>query len=227
MTNTHAVSMRHIVEEAMAAAIGVRLPVHEAGGIMVIDIGGGTTDIAVIALNGIVQSRNIRIAGDKFNSDIMTFIRDEFKIVIGERTAEELKWKACSVREDEAPIEATVRGRDLVSGLPREVTITDADIRDAISHSVDTLISSIREVIEATPPEVIADVMQTGAYLTGGGSLIRGLPELLEHVLKIPIHVADDPLTSVVRGAGIILENLEQFQEVLLDQDEAFVPTTT
>jgi rod shape-determining protein MreB len=213
-----------IVEEPMAAAIGSRLPVFEPSGTMVIDIGGGTTDIAIISLAGMVHSRNVRIAGDKLNNDIVSYVRDEFKILIGEKTAEELKIAICSVREDEPVVEATVRGRDLVTGLPREVIITDADIREAISHSVDSLIESIKEVLESTPPEVVSDVMQRGAYLTGGGALIRGLPELLSLMLKLPVHVPDDPLTSVVRGTGAIIERIDEYRDVLLDNDDAISP---
>lgn len=212
----------HIVEEPMAAAIGMRLPVHEAGGVMVIDIGGGTTDIAALALNGIVVSRNVRIAGDRFNSDIIAYVRDEFKIVIGEKTAEEAKHAIASVREDEAPKEALVRGRDLITGLPREVLITDADLREALSRSIDSLIQAIKDVLEEMPPEVLADVLQRGIFITGGGMLIRGFPELLSLMLKVPVHASEDPLTSVVRGTGIILEHFDAFKEVLMDQDELF-----
>lgn len=214
----------YIIEEAMAAAIGARLPVFDPVGTMIIDIGGGTTDIAVITLAGMVQARNIRIAGDKLNNDIVAYVRDEFKILIGEKTAEELKMAICSVREDEPPVEATVRGRDLVTGLPREVILTDADLREAISHSIDGLIEAIKEVLESTPPEVLSDVMQRGAYVTGGGALIRGLPELLALMLKLPVHTADEPLTSVVRGTGVVLERLDAYGEVLIENDDAITP---
>jgi rod shape-determining protein MreB len=215
----------HIVEEPMAGAIGIKLPVHEPVGSMVIDIGGGTCDVAVISLGGIVRSKNVRIAGDKLNQDIMAYIRGEFKILIGEKTAENLKIVAASILETAEPIEATVRGRDLVTGLPREVVITDADIREAISGSIDNLIDAIKEVLETTPPEVLSDVMQRGIYLVGGGALIKGLPELLTSVLGIPVYVSDDPLTAVVRGCGIILENLDAYQEALIENEDEFAPT--
>lgn len=215
----------HIVEEPMAAAIGVRLPTQDPVGSMVIDIGGGTCDVAVISLGGIVRSKNVRIAGDKLNQDIMGYIRGEFKILIGEKTAENLKIAVASVLENGEPIEATVRGRDLVTGLPREVVITDADIREAISGSIDNLIDAIKEVIETTPPEVLSDVMQNGIYLAGGGALIRGLPEVLTSVLGIPVYVSDDPLTAVVRGCGIVLENLDDYREVLIENEDEFAPT--
>ncbi|HEY4502796.1 MAG TPA: rod shape-determining protein [Candidatus Paceibacterota bacterium] len=210
----------YIIEEPMAAAIGIRLPIHEAGGNMLIDIGGGTCDIVVLSLGGIVQSKNIRVAGDKLNSDITAYIRTEFKILIGERAAEDLKIAIGVVFEGENPLETTVRGRDLVTGLPREVSITDADIREAISHSIDQLIEATREVLETTPPEVLADVMQNGVYLTGGGALIKGLPEILGDVLKLPIHVADNPLLAVVRGTGIVLEDIDSYRDILISADE-------
>lgn len=210
----------HIVEEPMAAAVGIRLPVHEPVGTMLIDIGGGTSDIAVISLGGIVQSKNLRIAGDQFNSDIVAYIRNEFKILIGEKTAEDLKIAAGVVLEGDQPIEQTIRGRDLVSGLPREAVITDADIREAISASMDTFVESIKEVLETTPPEIVSDVMRRGIYLVGGGALIKGLPELLSEWLGIPIHVSEDPLTAVVRGTGVILENLDTYEDVLIVNEE-------
>ncbi|MEX1026644.1 MAG: rod shape-determining protein [Candidatus Paceibacterota bacterium] len=215
----------HIVEEPMAAAIGVRLPVRDPVGSMIIDIGGGTSDIAVISLNGVVQAKNLRIAGDRLNNDIMSYIRSEFKILIGEKTAELIKLKISSVIGSDEPIEAPVKGRDLVTGLPREVVITDADVREAISHSIDTLVESVREVLEATPPEVLSDVMQRGIYLVGGGALIKGLDALLTEYIKVPVHVADDPLTAVARGTGVILENMEAFAEVLIINEDELPPT--
>lgn len=214
----------HIIEEPMAGAIGIRLPVQEPHGNMIIDIGGGNTDVAVISLGGIVRSKNVRIAGDQLNNDIISYIRGEFKILVGEKTAEELKIAACSVFEHNDPIEATVRGRDLITGLPREVVITDSDLREAIASSIDNLIDAVREVIETTPPEVVSDVMQRGIFLTGGGALIRGMPELLTEILKIPVHVAEDPLTSVVRGTGIVLEDLERYHDVLIESDDEISP---
>ena len=185
----------HIVEEPMAAAIGMRLPIKDPVGSMIIDIGGGTSDIAVISLGGIVRSKNLKVAGDKLNEDIMAYIRSEFKILIGEKTAENIKMAIASVIPAVPALEASIRGRDLVTGLPREVIITDADIREAIAGSIDTLLEAVKEVLETTPPEILADVMHRGVYLSGGGALIKGLRELLHEYLKIPIHVADDPLS--------------------------------
>ncbi len=214
-----------IVEEPMAAAIGIGLPVHAASGSMVIDIGGGTTDIGIVSLGGLVSARNIRIAGDRLNADIIAYVRNEFKILIGEKSAEELKVAIASVAPGKTPLEATVRGRDLITGLPREVLVTEVDVRNAIGHSIEELVESVKEVLETTPPEVISDVMQRGVMLAGGGALIRGLPELLEAALGMMVTVAPDPLTAVVRGTGIILDNLEQYREALLTSDDELVPT--
>jgi rod shape-determining protein MreB len=213
-----------IVEQAMAAAIGIRLPVNDPVGNMIIDIGGGTSDIAVISMGGIVRSKSLKIAGDRFNEDIISYIRSELKILIGEKTAENIKIAVGSVALNDAPMEAIIKGRDLITGLPREVTITDADIREAISSSIDNLIESAREIIETTPPEIISDIMNRGAYLVGGGALIRGLDRILSEHLKIPVHVADDPMTAVARGAGVILENLGKYEEALIKSEDALPP---
>ncbi len=212
----------YIVEEPMAAAIGIRLPVNDPVGNMIVDIGGGTSDVAVISLGGIVRSKNLKIAGDRLNTDIIAYIRSEFKILVGERTAEDIKIQVGNMVPGSEAFEAPVRGRDLVTGLPREVMITDADIREAIGHSIGSLVEATKEVIESTPPEIIADVMKRGIYLVGGGALIRGLDQLLEAELQIPVHVAQDPLTAVARGTGIILENLEEFKEAVMKHEDEF-----
>lgn len=211
-----------LVEEPMAAAIGAKLPVNLPIGNMIIDIGGGTTDIAIISLNGIVVSKNLRIAGDKLDDDVVNYIRDHFKILIGDKTAEDIKILLGSIMRLENARETIVRGRDVVTGLPREVVITDADIREAISHSVDSIVEAVRDVLEETPPEILADVMQRGIYLTGGGALIPGVAELLSDVLQVGVIVVPDPLTSVVRGTGIILENFDKYAEVLVDHESEF-----
>ncbi|HEY4505189.1 MAG TPA: rod shape-determining protein [Candidatus Paceibacterota bacterium] len=211
----------YIVEEPMAGAIGIRLPIHEPIGNMVIDIGGGTSDIAVISLGGVVRSKNVRIAGDKLNNDIISYVRSEFKILIGEKTAENIKISIGAILPSDVPLEASIKGRDLISGLPREVVITDSDIREAISQSIDTLIESVKEVLETTPPEILSDVMHRGVYLFGGGALIKGLAEIIHEYTKIPVHIADDPLTAVCRGTGIILDDIELYKDVLIaNQDE-------
>lgn len=209
----------YIVEEPMAGAIGIRLPIHDPVGSMIIDIGGGTTDIAIISLGGIVRSKNLKIAGDKLNNDIISYIRNEFKILIGEKTAEYIKIAVGAVIPGE-PLETTVRGRDLITGLPREVVITDSDIREAMAQSIDILVDSAKQVLETTPPEILADVMHRGVYLVGGGALIKGLDRLISETAKIPVYIAEDPLTAIARGTGIILEDLEKYKDVLIQNED-------
>ncbi|MEK7505436.1 MAG: rod shape-determining protein, partial [Patescibacteria group bacterium] len=210
----------YIIEEPMAAAIGVRLPVKSPVGSMIVDIGGGTTDIAVIALEGIVRAKNLRVAGDRMNSDISAYIRNEFKILIGEKTAEELKIAIGGVLPEREPLEAAIRGRDLITGLPREVIITDTDVREAIAPAVSEILDSTREVIEMTPPEILSDIVSRGVYLVGGGALLRHLPEFMSEALNLPVHLAEDPLTAVARGTGIILERLPEFENVLIRNED-------
>ena len=206
----------YIIEEPMAAAIGVGLPVHEPTGSMVIDIGGGTTDIGVVSLNGLVNTRNVRIAGDKLNEAIKDFIRSEFKILIGDKTAEDIKMKVSSVSKADLNLSIVVRGRDLVSGLPRELIVTDVDIKDAIMPLVERIIDASKEVLETTPPEIVSDVYKRGIYLCGGGALIRGLDEKMSESLGVKVKVADDPLHAVAKGAGKVLEDLDSFKDVLI-----------
>lgn len=210
----------YIVEEPMAAAIGVQMPIHEPVGSMIIDIGGGTTDVAVIALGGIVRAKSLKIAGDRMTQDIVSYMRDEFKMLIGEKTGEHIKTSIGSALPDEQGEELSVKGRDLVTGLPREAIITDVDIREAMYGSVSQLVDAIREVLETTPPEVLADIMQKGMTVAGGGALIRNLPQLLEMQLKVPVTVADDPLTAVARGTGVILEHLDTYQDILVQNTD-------
>jgi rod shape-determining protein MreB len=213
----------HIVEEPMAGAVGIALPVKEAVGSVVIDIGGGTTDVAVISLSGIVRSKNIKIAGDKLNTDIINYMKDEFKLLIGEKTAENIKIAIGGVSEGDY-MEAEVRGRDLVTGLPREVIVTDADIREAIMPSMLQLVDGVREVLETTPPELLSDIIHRGVVLIGGGAMIRGLDDLIHKVLKIPIYVAEDPLTAVARGTGVILEEFDTYKDVLVSTNNVLPP---
>lgn len=213
-----------LVEEPMAAAIGAKLSVHQAVGSMIIDIGGGTANIAVISYGGIVASKNLRVAGDHLNTAVIAYIRDQFKVLVGERTAEEAKVKLASVHDDEESREIVVRGRDVVTGLPREVVITDTDVRTAIAPSIDNIVEAVRTVLEATPPEVLADIMQRGIYLSGGGALIPGFAALLEEIIRVPIIVVPDPLRAVIRGEGVILENLEVYEKLLIDQNDEPTP---
>lgn len=208
-----------LIEEPMAAAIGAKLPVDKAIGSMIIDVGGGTANIAVISLGGIVTSKNLRLAGDHLNAAIVSYIRDQFKVLVGDSTAEDAKIKLASVIHQGESKDLVVRGRDVVTGLPREVVITDTDIREAISQSVDSIVEAVRSVLERTPPEVLADIMQRGIHLSGGGAMIPGFASLLEEVVQVPVVIVPDPLRAVVRGTGIVLENLDLYEEVLINNE--------
>ena len=207
----------YLIDEPMAAAIGARLPVQDAAGNMVVDIGGGTTDIAVISLGGVVASRNLRIAGDEMNEDIIRYCRDEFNLLIGEKTAEDVKIAIGSAYPQKERLQMPVRGRDLVSGLPKEVMIDDEQVREALSRSIRIIVNNIKTTIEETPPELLSDIMQRGIILAGGGSLIRGLDRLVADQTEMPVRMMEDPLTAVVRGTGIVLEDLETLREVLVE----------
>jgi len=213
-----------LIEEPMAAAIGAKLPVGKPAGNMIIDIGGGTTDIAVISLNGIVVAKNLRVAGDHMNSAISSYVRDQFKVYVGERTAEDAKIALASVRSEGGVSEMVIRGRDVMTGLPREVIITASDVRDAVSSKVETIVEATRGVLEETPPEVMSDIMQRGIHLCGGGALIPGLAAFLEDSIQVPIIVVPDPLRAVIRGAGIVIENLEQYEEVFISKEGELAP---
>jgi len=207
----------YLIEEPMAAAIGARLPVQDAAGNMIVDIGGGTTDIAIISLGGIVVSRNLRIAGDEMNEDIVRYCRDEFNLLIGEKTAEDVKIAVGNACHQEKKMKISVRGRDLVSGLPKEVFLDNEQVREALSRSIRIIINNIKTAIEETPPELVSDIMQKGIILAGGGSLIRGLDKLVASQTEMPVRMMEDPLTAVVRGTGIVLEDIESLREVLVD----------
>lgn len=213
----------HIIEEPIAAAVGVGLPINEAEGVMIVDIGGGTTDIAVLSLGGTVKSKSIKLAGDKLDSDIISFVKDEYKMSIGEKTAEKIKMAVGSAMPIGDTTEVVVKGRDLVTGLPKEITLSDNDIRGAMYQTIASILDSVREVIENTPPEILTDVMKNGMTLTGGGAMIKGLDTLLEMQLKLPVRIATDPLTSVVRGCGIILDNIENYKSLIIDTENAAI----
>jgi len=206
----------YLIEEPLAAAIGSRLPVQESTGSMIVDIGGGTTEVAVISLGGIVTSRSLRIAGDEMNEDIVDFARDNFNLSLGLRTAEDLKINIGSAVELEEILTCPMRGRDLVSGLPKEIIISDEVIRKAISKSVRSIVNSVKATIEEAPPELVADILERGIILSGGGALLRGLDRLIAEQTQTRVHIADDPLTSVVRGTGVVIEDLENLRSVLL-----------
>ncbi len=205
-----------LIEEPMAAALGARLPVREATGHLIVDIGGGTTEIAVISLGGVVMAKSLRVAGDELTEAITQFVRDNYNLLIGERTAEEVKVKIASAVPLDKPLEIRVKGRDLMSGLPREVIMNDTQARETITKILKLIIENIKATIEATPPELVADIYERGLLLTGGGSLLKGIDKLLAQELSIPIQIVDDPLTAVVRGTGVILEDIEGTRDLLL-----------
>ena len=214
----------YLVEQAMAAAIGARMPVQEAAGNMIVDVGGGTCDVAVISLGGIVSCQTLKIAGDKLNQDIINYAHDELHLVLGEKTAEDIKIAIGSAYELEEILEAPIRGRDLASGLPKEIIVNSEQISDALYASNQIIIEAIKDTIEQTPPELVADIMNRGIVLVGGGSLLRGLDKLINKETKMPVKIIDDPLTAVARGAGIILEDLDKLKEVLVEMDYGEVP---
>ena len=209
----------YLIEEPMAAAIGAGLPVGETRGTMVVDIGGGTTEVAVFSMGGIVISRSLRVAGDEMDQDIIEYVRNKYNLAIGERMAERAKLaigSAFPLREEKT---FTLRGRNLVNGLPEAVEVSSIEIRDALSNSVSTIIATVREAIDETPPEIIADLMETGICLAGGGALLAGLDERLHNELKVRVWVAEDVMTCVARGAGYILEDLNHLKRFLVGLD--------
>ncbi len=208
-----------LVEEPMAAAIGARLPVQEAGGNFIVDIGGGTSEIAVISLGGIVLAKSLRVAGDKLDEDIIQFAQEEYRLLIGERMAENLKIGIGSVIPLKEKRQLPMRGRNLVTGLPEEILVSDDDIRRALEKSVRQILTEIKTAVEETPPELLADIMVSGIQLAGGGSLLRGLDTLIQKETKIPTKIIEDPMTAVVRGAGMVLENLDDLSEVLVETE--------
>ncbi len=215
-----------LVEEPMAAAIGSRLPIHDAAGSMIVDIGGGTTEVAIISLGGIVASRSLRIAGDELNDDIIQYARDEFNLQIGERTAESIKigiGSAYPTGKDEKH-QMPMRGRDLVSGLPREIMVNPEQIRMALARSVREIVEAIKITIEETPPELVADIMDRGIYLAGGGALLSGLNLLVHRETRMPVKITEDPLTTVVRGTGLVLEDLDKLKDIIVPTQFGKIP---
>lgn len=209
----------YLVEEPIAAALGAGLPITEVIGSMVVDIGGGTTEVAVTSMNGIVVSRSLRVAGDELDQDIITYIRNKYNLLIGERMAEQVKMEIGSAYP--LPTEKTmrVRGRNLVSGLPEELEISSVEVRDAINNSVQVIVDTIKDALDEVPPEIIADLIENGVCLAGGGALLLGLKERLTDELNLRVWVAEDPLTCVARGAGIILEDINKYQKLLVEID--------
>jgi len=206
----------YLIEEAMAAAIGARLPVTEATATMMVDIGGGTTEIAVISLGGVVTWKSLKAAGNEFDNDIIEYVREEFNILIGEQLAESIKIAVGSAVPLDAPQEIEVRGRDLLTGLPKALMASDKQIREAMSRTVNRIIENIKTILETTPPELVSDIYERGLFLSGGGALLRGLDKAISAATKIPVKIVDDPLTCVVRGTGILLEDKELLDKVML-----------
>ena len=205
-----------MVDEPMAAAIGVGLPVETPTGNMVIDIGGGTTEIAVIALSGIVSNTSIRVGGDELDAAIVTFLRKNYNLLIGEPTAEAIKVQIGSAFDYGEEQELEVKGRDLVSGIPKTVVVHSQEIRECIQEPIQAIVDAVRRALEITPPELASDIVDRGIMMTGGGALVRGLDKLLKHETNLPIHVDEDPLTCVVRGGGRILDDLTKYRTVLV-----------
>ena len=209
------VSKAYVIEEPLAAALGARLPISEPTASMVVDIGGGTTEIAIISMGGIVTSKSLKVAGDRLNEDIIRFVRDEFKLAIGEPTSEELKVVLGSAVPIDQKMELAIRGRDMATGLPKEVVLKEPSVRVAMARSLKLVTESIREVIETTPPELVGDILKNGIHMCGGGSLLRGLDKLFERELLVPVKMIDDPLTAVARGTGIAVEQFDKYYQVV------------
>ncbi|MFH1173477.1 MAG: rod shape-determining protein [bacterium] len=206
----------YLIEEPMAAAIGSKMPVQDASGSMIVDIGGGTTEVAIISLGGVVTWKTMRTAGDELNVDIINYARTKFNLLLGERIAEDIKIQAGSAMILDQPIEIKMRGRDLLTGLPKEIIINDGHVREAMAKTIQMIIEEIKATLEVTPPELVADIYRKGMLLTGGGALLRSLDKAIAQITGIPVKVADDPLTAVARGIGIVLEDLDQLKEVLV-----------
>ena len=206
-----------LIEEPMAAAIGANLPIQEPTANMVVDIGGGTTEVAVISLSGIVYSRSVRVGGDKMDEAILRHVKRKYNMLIGEATAEEIKIQIASAYPQEEEQQIEVKGRDLVTGIPQTIIITSEEVRKAIAEQVDAIVQAVRQALEQTPPELAADIVERGIVLTGGGALLKGLDQLLREDTSLPIFSVDDPLATVVMGTGIALDNMRTLRDVCID----------
>lgn len=205
----------YLIQEPMAAAIGVGLPVDQPSGSMIIDIGGGTTEIAVIALNGIVNDTSIRVAGDEFNEAIIMYLKKNYNLLIGELTAEEIKMRIGSAFPLDKELSMEIKGRDLVAGVPKNLKLSSVQVREALSETIDIIIEAVRQALERTPPELASDILERGIILTGGGALLRGLDKRLRQETNLPVNVAEDPLTCVARGTGKVLSDFPGYIKVL------------
>ena len=208
----------YIIEEPMAAAIGAGLPIHEPTGNMVVDIGGGTTEVAVISLGGIVTAQSIRVGGDELDQSIINWVKREYSLLLGERTAEEIKMAIGSAYQLANEYDAEIRGRDLATGLPKTITVTAAEIRKALEEPVNAIVNAVKGTLDKTPPELSSDLMDRGIVLTGGGALLKGLDERLRRETGMPIHIADRPLDAVVEGSGKCIEEFEALEKVLISE---------
>lgn len=206
----------YLIEEPMAAAIGAGLPVEEPTGSMVVDIGGGTSEVAVISLGGIVNSKSLRVAGDEFDAHIVSYVKKEYNLMIGDRSAEEIKIKIGSVFPQNEEKKMSVKGRDLISGLPKTIEITSEQIRDAINEPINSIIDAIKFALEKTPPELASDIIESGITLTGGGALLTGLDKLITRETEMPVHIANEPLNCVALGTGMVLEHIDILKNVLI-----------
>jgi rod shape-determining protein MreB len=213
-----------LIEEPMAAAIGAGLPVNEPSGSMIVDIGGGTTEVAVTSLGGIVVSRSVRIGGDEMDQDIVAYARREFNLLMGERTAEDIKIAIGSAYPLDEEVSTQFRGRDLLTGLPRSIEVTSAQVREALEPSVQQIVDAVMDTIEETPPELVADIMDQGIYLAGGGALLRGLDTRIAEATQMVVHLAEEPLTCVARGTGRVLEELGAYDRSLMTDTYAILP---
>lgn len=205
-----------LIEQPIASAIGARLPIQEPNGNMIVEIGGGKTEISVISLGGIVTSKSLNVAGEKLDNDIINYVREKYNMFLGEESAEQIKKSIGTVMNLPKPIKTKVRGRNLLNGLPKEIIIKSDEIKDAIQSSINTIINAIKDVVENTPPELVSDLYQRGMVLSGGGAALRELDKLIYEETKIPVIIADDSLTTVVRGIGIVLEDFDNLKELLL-----------
>ena len=209
----------HLLEEPTLSALAAGLPIDEIGGSMILDIGGGTSEVTVFSMGGVITSRSLRVAGDEMDQDILQYIRNKYNLLIGERMAERVKKEIGSAFPLSEELTSTVRGRNLVSGLPETLELSSIEIREAIAGSVQTIIDTVKDALDEVPPETLADLMDTGICLCGGGSLIKGLVERISEELRIRAWIAEDPMTCVARGAGIYLENIDSYQDLLISVD--------
>jgi rod shape-determining protein MreB len=210
----------HLVEEPVASAIGAGMPISDPVGNMIVDIGGGTTEIAVISLNGVVTAKSITVAGDEMNKNISQYAREVFNLLLGERVSEEIKMEIGSAAELDERLETSMRGRDLLSGLPREIVVNDDQIREALARSVRAIVEHVKSILEITPPELVADIYKRGIVMTGGSALLRGMDRAISQGTGLPVRLTDDPLMSVVRGTGMLLEDRKLLHDVELPLEE-------